>query len=66
MKSFKYAKRISGNIDLPNDDNYFHETTADEDEFLSNLKDAQGKVHKGSLAVQIGFEQRFYVNLLWV
>lgn len=59
MKSFKSAKRISGNVDLPNDDNYFHEPTSDEDEFLSNLKDAQGKVHKGSLAIQIGFEQRF-------
>lgn len=59
IRSFKSAKRISGNIELPKDDNYFHEPTPDENEFLSNLKDAQGKVHKGSLAVQIGFEQRF-------
>ncbi len=59
MKNFKAARRISGNIELSNDGNYFHEPTSDENEFLSNLKDAQGKVHKGSLAVQIGFEQRF-------
>ncbi len=59
MKSFKSAKRISGNIELPNDDNYFHEPTSNENEFLSNLKAVQGQMHKGSLTIQIGFEQRF-------
>jgi len=59
MKSFKSAKRISGNIGLPNDVNYFHGPTSDENEFLSNLKAAQGQMHKGSFAIQLGFEQRF-------
>lgn len=59
MKSFKAAKRISGNIELPNDNNYFHKPSPVESEFLLKLKDAQGKEHKGSLAIQIGFEQRF-------
>lgn len=59
MRSFKSARRVSGNIELPNDENYFHEPTSEENEFLSTLKKIQGKEHKGSLAVQIGFEQRF-------
>jgi len=59
MKSFKSAKRISGNIELPNDANYFHEPTSNENKFLSNLKAVQGQMHKGSLAIQLGFEQRF-------
>ncbi len=59
MKSFKSARRISGNIGLADEQNYFHEPTEEEAEFLSILKNAQGNVHKGKLAVQIGFEQRF-------
>lgn len=59
MKTFKYSKRISGNIDLPNDEIYFQEPTLDESEFLSNLQKIQGKVHNGGLSIQIGFEQRF-------
>lgn len=63
MNSFKFSKRISGNIDLPNDDNYFSKPSSNEYEFLSNLKSAQGKVHEGTFSIQIGFEQRFLCKL---
>lgn len=59
IKSFKSAKRISGNIELSNDENYFQEPNSNENAFLSNLKAAQGQIHNGSFAIQIGFEQRF-------
>lgn len=59
MKNFKSAKRISGNIGLPSGANYFHEPTSDENAFLSSLKAVQGQMHKGSFAIQLGFEQRF-------
>lgn len=59
MKSFKYARRISGNFELPNDDEYFQEPNSDEYEFVSKIKKLQGKEHKASVSIQIGFEQRF-------
>lgn len=58
-KSFKLAKRISGNIEILNDDEYFHEPNSNESEFLLNLRAVQGQEHKGNIAIQIGFEQRF-------
>lgn len=58
-ESFKYAKRISGNIELPNEHNYFQKPTADELEFLKKLSDIQGMEHQGNLPIQLGFEERF-------
>lgn len=58
-RSFKRARRISGNIGLSSGSSYFDEPAMDEREFLSKLIRVQREPHKNKLAVQMGFEQRF-------
>jgi len=63
MSHFKKARRISGNIGLPktpsNELPYFDDPIEDEVMFLTKLKNIQGETHRGRIAIQIGFEQRF-------
>jgi len=56
---FGKARRISGNISLPEAKSYFDEPTAKESDTLNFFKSIQGKEHKSVMPFQIGFEQRF-------
>lgn len=57
--SFKTAKRISGNINLPREVPYFVQPTQEQTSYIIKLTAIQGTTHKGRLVFQFGFEQRF-------
>lgn len=58
-KYFKHSRKISANIVLPDSEEFFSEPTPDEREFLEKLKGMDGEAHRGGIAVQLDFEERF-------
>ncbi|MFK3843857.1 MULTISPECIES: HNH endonuclease [Serratia] len=58
-EKFKKSKRISGNLTLPNEPDFFSIPSRKEDELLKKLQSIQGKNHEVTFKVLHGYEQRF-------